>query len=255
MIIYIDLILILNFIIDMLLLISVDMLLKRKVPFKRIALASFIGSLSTLSLFYISSSVTLLLIKLLISIVMVIIAFKYESFNYFKENLFWLYIISIILGGGLYLLNDQITLTNNGIAFSSNGFRLNMLVLVIITPIIIFNYVKIQRRLSVDYSNLYDVSIYLKGEVFSGTGFLDTGNKLVDPYFQRPIILVNKELINWPVKKFLVPYKLAGGSGLLEVFKPEKIVVNNKKLKNTLVGLSDVNMDGIKIILNTKGLL
>ena len=37
---------------------------------------------------------------------------------------------------------------------------------------------------------------------------------------------------------------------LLEVFYPQKILVNNKKTKKALIGLSDVNINGIKIILN-----
>ena len=33
-----------------------------------------------------------------------------------------------------------------------------------------------------------------------------------------------------------------------------KIIVNNKKCKKTLLGLSDININGIKIILNKEAL-
>ncbi|NLA43968.1 sigma-E processing peptidase SpoIIGA, partial [Candidatus Saccharibacteria bacterium] len=105
-IIYIDLVILINFIIDLLLLISVDLLLKRKTKFKRIIIASLLGSISTLLLFYINNNFILLLFKLLISILMVVIAFKYETFNYFKDNIIWLYILGIILGGTIFLLNN-----------------------------------------------------------------------------------------------------------------------------------------------------
>jgi len=254
LIIYIDLLILLNFIIDILLLISVDLLLKRKTKLFRIILAAFIGSISIFLLFYIYNNYLLLFYKFFISMLMVIIAFKYESFDYFKENLFWLYIISIIFGGSIYLLNNQITLTNQGIVFSESGFKINIILLMIIAPIIIYKYLKYQKSLTVNNSNLYDVDIYYKDNLISGTGFLDTGNKLIDPYFGRPIILVNKELIKLEIKSFFVPYKVINDNGLLEVFKPDKIAINKRVNKKVLIGLTDVNMNGIKIILNTEAI-
>ena len=109
-IIYIDLIILINFIIDMLLLISVDMLLKRRAEFKNIIISALVGSISTLSLFYFKSGFVLMIFKLVISTLMVLIAFKYESFKYFKDNLVWLYVIGIILAGTIYLFNNQIVL-------------------------------------------------------------------------------------------------------------------------------------------------
>ena len=97
MTIYIDVVLILNFVIDMLLIIGVDMLLKRHTKFRKIVISSLIGSLSTLLLFVIKGSLWMFMYKLVISVFLVIIAFGYKGFDYFKENLFWLYIISIIL--------------------------------------------------------------------------------------------------------------------------------------------------------------
>ena len=252
MIIYLDLLIVLNFIIDSLLLIGVDVLLKRRAKFKRIFIASLIGSLSILLLFYINGSAGLLAYKLITSIIMVIIAFKYEDFHYFKENLFWLYVISIILGGSIYLIDNQITLTNEGLIFNSTGFTINVLLILIIGPIIIYKYLNYQKKLTCNNSNLYDVDIYYKDAIISGVGFLDTGNKLIDPYFHRPIILVNKDLIKKSVNVFLVPYKVLNDDGLLEVFKPDKILINGKKTKRSLIGLSDVNLNGVKIILNTE---
>lgn len=254
LVIYLDLLIVLNFIIDCLLLISVDVLLKRKAKFPRIFVASLIGGLSIIVLFYINGSAGLLAYKFITSVLMVIIAFKYENFHYFKENLFWLYIISIILGGSIYLLNNQITLTNNALIFNSTGFTINVVLILAIGPIIIYKYLNYQKKLTFNNSNLYEVDIYYKGITVSGTGFLDTGNKLVDPYFHRPIILVNKELLKKPVKGFFVPYKVLNDKGLLEVFKPDKILISGKISKKALIGISDVNLNGVKIILNMEAI-
>ena len=254
MVIYLDLVIIINFIIDFIILIGVSLLLKRNTNIKRIFIAAFVGGTSTLLLFYVHHNLILLIYKLIISILMVIIAFKYEDFNYFKDNLLWLYMISIILGGSIYLLNDQLSLTNQGIVFKGNGLYINLFVLLLISPLIIYKYIKYQKHFKLEYSNYYDVDIYYKGIKLSETGFLDTGNKLKDPYFGRPIILVNKELIKLPIKSFYVPYKALGKDGLLEVFKPEKIMINKKNKPKLLVGLSDININGVKIILNTEAI-
>lgn len=185
---------------------------------------------------------------------MVIVAFKYQKFYYFKDNLIWLYVIGIILGGTIYLLNDQIALVNNGLVFSESGFKINLLILIIISPIILYKYIKYQKSFKNTYSNYYDVDIYYMGTKISETGFLDTGNKLRDPFFGRSIILINKELITKEVKSFFIPYHVVNNEGLLEVFKPDKIVVNQKTTKKILVGLSDVNLNGVKIILNTEAI-
>ena len=254
MIIYIDLIIILNFFIDFLLLIGTDILLKRNISFKRIILGSLLGSLSTLLLFYINDNITLIIHKLLISIFMVIITFKYESFNYFKDNLLWLYILSIILGGGMYLLSDSITLSNKGLIFTDNGFKINIILLIILTPFIIYKYIKQNKKYFITYSNYYNIVIYYKDEVINATGFLDTGNNLKDPFFNRPIILVDKNLINKKINTFLIPYNTVNSHSLLEVFKPSKIIINNKIIKNVLIGITSVNVNGVKIILNKEAL-
>lgn len=254
MIIYIDLLIILNFFIDLILLMGTSTLLKRKASIKRICLGALVGSLSCLLLFYINNNYVLLLYKFIVSILMILIAFKYESFKYFKDNLVWLYILSIILGGAIYLLSDQITLSNKGLVFGGNGLKINLFMLIIISPFIIYKYVKESKNYQITYSNYYDISIYYDEYVLSGVGFLDTGNNLRDPFFNRPIILVDRNLIHDNISTFLVPYYTLNKSDLLDVFKPKKIIINNKTIKNVLIGLTNVNIDGIKIILNKEAI-
>ena len=250
MVIYIDLIMIFNFLIDLILLIGVSILLKRKTKIVRILIASLLGSLSTILLYYINNNILLSLYKLFVSVLMILIAFKYQNFNYFKDNLIYLYILSIILGGSIYLLNDTVSLSNKGYIFKDNGLKINLFLLLFIAPIILIKYINKQKHYQTEYQNYYPIEIYYNDKVIKDTAFLDTGNKLKDPYFHKPIILVNSSLIKDHIKTFLVPYYTVNNKDLLEVFSPQKIIVNNKKTKKALIGLSDVNINGIKIILN-----
>ncbi len=102
MVIYIDALIILNFFIDILLLITVKLTLKRNTSKLRILLAALFGEISILLLIVNYNYLILLISKILIAIIMNIITFKYSSLKYTLTNLSYFYMLSIILGGFLY---------------------------------------------------------------------------------------------------------------------------------------------------------
>lgn len=234
---YIDLLLMLNFIIDFLILISIKIILKRSTSNTRIIISSFIGSLTILLIFINISTLRLILIKLLLSIIMILIAFGFININYFIKNITYFYLTSIVLGGFLYLF--------------SNSFKLNYILLFILSPIIIYIYIKQIKNLKFNYNTYYNVEIYFSNKTIKKyNGYLDTGNRLKDPYKSRPIILIN--YFENDFKKILVPCNTINNDDLLECFKVEKVLINNKIVKNVLIGLSKnkINIDGVDCILN-----
>ena len=82
MVIYIDVLIILNYVFDYLLLWMVKMVLKRNTSNRRIFLASLFGEISIVLLLYDYNYIVLFISKLLIAILMCIIAFKYQSIKY-----------------------------------------------------------------------------------------------------------------------------------------------------------------------------
>ena len=95
--------------------------LKRKLDLFRLLLAAFIGSLTVLFLFTSITSITLFFLKLVISIVMLLIAFGYKTLNYTIKNIIYLYLLSIVLGGCLYLVNISVSYKREGLIFINNG--------------------------------------------------------------------------------------------------------------------------------------
>lgn len=257
--IYIDVILFLNFAFDFLLLLSVSIILRRNVSINRIILGAFFGSLSILLLFMKINSLQLFFIKIFISIAMQLIAFGYKDIRYTLKNLGFLYINSIVLGGGLYFLNIQFSYKNEGIVFYHNGLSINFIVLLIASPVIIYIYIKQAISLKNNYSNYYKVDLYLKENMcVKLNAFLDTGNKLKDPYSNKPIILINKKDLIFDINEFemvLVPYDTVNNHGLLKCIKPLKMDINGVGEKyNFLVGIMEdkIKIDGINCILNYK---
>ena len=157
--IYIDLIIIINFFFDFILLFCVSIILKRNVKIKRIVLASLIGGISIISLFIPFNTISLFLFKLFISIIMILTAFSYKNFKYTFDNFKYLYVISIFLGGFLYFLNTSFSYKNVGLIFFHNGLSINIIFINISSPIILILYIKNNKKLKEEYSKKYKVSI------------------------------------------------------------------------------------------------
>ena len=257
--IYVDLVIILNFLVDLLLLFGVAIILRRQTTLKRLLLGAFIGGLTILSMFIEMDSISLFLVKIVISIIMCLVTFGYRNIRYTLNNLFYLYTSSIILGGGMYLINLECSYKYEGLMFYYEGLSVNLVVLLVMSPVIIYAYIKQGINLKNNYANYYNIDIYLdSGEVISATSFLDTGNKLEDPYKRRPIILLNKDKIKVDYefhRLLLVPYDSLNNHGLLRCIIPKSIYIQGVGFRNNLlVGISneEIMIDGVDCILSPK---
>ena len=166
----------------------------------------------------------------------------------------FLYISSIVLGGSLYLLNIELSYKNKGIIFYNNGMSLNLIILVILSPIIIYIYIKESKNLRNNYSNYHQVEFKIKDQTFTYNGFLDTGNKLRDPYKKRPIILINNNYLEkLDLPKIMVPASTIIGTKLIECIKINNLKIDNKLIKQeVLLGLINkkIKIDGIDCLLH-----
>ncbi len=232
---YLDLVLLLNFFFDFLLLYGTSKILKEFISIKRLILGSLFASLSVLLLFININSIELFFIKLVISIGIIIITFGKN--NFFK-NISYFYLLSIILGGFLYLFNVSFTYKNQGILFINNGLSINFILFLIVSPIIIFCYVREHILYRNTYGNIYKVLIFIDKKKYQLKGMVDTGNQLKDPYKGRSVILVNND-INILGKDILyVPYKALNTTGVIKCYKASKVVVDEVEFFNCLIGVS-----------------
>lgn len=189
------------------------------------------------------TSINRLLLELITIILMVIIAFKYKNIRYFLTNILYTYILSILLGGLIYLFNSKVTL----------NIYLNYLVIIILSIEVMTLYIKEYKKIKNTYNNYYKVDIYFKDkEKISLIGFLDTGNNLYDPYKKRPIILVDKKYQKED-KFILVPYHTINGEGLLKCIKPEKVYIEKIGYKTNLLmafSSSPSTINGVEVLLH-----
>ena len=240
---YIDLLFILNFIYDMLLLLTVSVTLKRNISFKKIFEGSLIGALSTFIIFLPFSKPILLILKISAGIIMLLITFSYHNCKYFLNNIMYLYMTSVILAGFLYYLK---------IEFNNWSY----IIILLIAPLILYLYFKMQKELKkvINYERKITIT-FLNNKTLNLTGFIDSGNKLKDPITNKYIILVNKKVLKgiYNIRSpIYVPINTVNKHSLLTCLKIKNIIVNDKIYTNYLLGISDdfTEIDGVECLLN-----
>ena len=237
---YIDLFFIFNVIMDYIIIMSTNILLKRRTSYIRMILSSLIGGISSLVLF---TSLNKIVIEIVSIVIMVLISFGYKGIRYLINNILYMYILSTLLGGIIYLFNIKV----------SNSMFLTYLIIIVISIEIMLLYIKENKKMRSIYNNYYKVDIYFKDrEKLSLIGFVDTGNNLYDSYKKRPVIIVHNKYIKED-KYILVPYHTINGNGLLKCIKPDIIFIDGIGYKgNVLIGFSDsFNFgDGVDVILH-----
>ena len=147
--IYLDLYFIFNVIMDMIIITSVSILLRRKTNYFKIILSSLIGGISSLLLF---SNINSILLQIISIIFMSITSYGYKSIRYTTRNIIYVYILSVLLGGIIYLFNIRV----------SDNILLSYLIIIIISIEVMILYIKENKKMKNTYNNYYRVDIYFR---------------------------------------------------------------------------------------------
>ena len=240
MIIYVDLLIALNLIYDFLILKVVSLVLKRSTTNIKILLSSLIGEVSTLFLIFNFNYIILIIFKIILACIMNIIAFKYKTLKYSLINISYFYMISIILGGFIYFLYLR---------------GINYIIIMLLIPIILLIYIIQETRRSIN-NNIYDIGItFLNNHKIIIKGYIDTGNNIKDIVSNKYVIIINEKLVTKIYKTYkyiYVPISVVNNNELLKCIKIKYIEINNKKITNVLLGLSNtkIRIDNVDCLLN-----
>ncbi|WP_400163431.1 sigma-E processing peptidase SpoIIGA [Brevibacillus sp. TJ4] len=223
MIVYLDIILLVNIAIDTLLLWFTAYFRKERVVWWRILVASVCGSCYLLLFFFPSfSSLYQWPVKLLLSILILWIAFGNKRLWPFTQNLIIFYFVAFVFGGGVFALHYFFAPQNeilNGLVVTHNdgfgvGFKPTFAILAIGFALVYVlgrkSYQAIQepRRLE---SFLADVIISLSGERIICKGLVDTGNQLHEPITRTPVMILEARLLAHLLPPALVQYASESG--------------------------------------------
>ncbi|NLY86488.1 MAG: sigma-E processing peptidase SpoIIGA [Tissierellia bacterium] len=200
-----------NFLINFAILHITKLITRTKANSKRILMASILAALYPFVLFVPSFIfLTNFFMKILISIIIVKIAFNSKSIELFIKQLFGFYIVSFIFAGAsigiYYFLQNYSNFSMEENVFSRD-FPIKYLILgIALGGILIKNVFDYYQEKIAREKELYEVTIYFDDKNISLIALLDTGNSLIEPLSKLPVFIVEYETI-----KELIPTDLRQG--------------------------------------------
>lgn len=232
MLVYIDVLVLENFIVNLFLLITTMKLLRLTYK-KKIYFASLIGAMYTFLIFIKIPFVTSLIGKVIVVGAMIYMTMEYRSVSDLIKGIVVFFIVSFTLCGLIFsfvLMQNQYYI---GGKFSiSNSSIKYMIISLMILYILIVRIVDYIRERALVKSLLYDIEISHNKERQYIKGFLDTGNELREPVTNLPCIIVERMCLeNFNIREeelFYIGYKTIGEKGKLKGFKGELVRIKGE---------------------------
>ena len=275
MTIYIDIIIVENLIMNYIILYATGLISKCKIYYLRIFFASAIGAIyvaiqytSKLNIY--SNTI----IKLILSIIIVFIAFNPQNMKKMCKQLILFYLTTFTFGGVatylIYVLKPQNVIMKNGMYVGTYVLKVIFIGAILGTVILIVAF-KFSKNKITKKDMICKVKIKLNGKETVLNSMVDTGNMLKEPLTGNPVVVVEKtslydlmpkEILNntesilggdfekipedikneYIPRLKIIPFSSLGKqNGMLVGIKPEKIEVINDQIveekNNAVIGI------------------
>lgn len=247
---YVDVLFCLNFVVDYLVLLSVQKFLRLSARRWRILCGAAVGALSSFVIFLPPMpSFFSCIINFLTAGGIVACAFAPIRPIVFLKSAITFFTVGFCFCGvciGLWLIfyPENMLIRNGAVYVDISPFLL--LLSTLVCYIVMRIFVRISGR-DMCHVKTCSVTVTLHGVEKTFAGTVDTGNTLREPFSDEAVIVVRRELFeelvplhmlasgesgettNWHFR--LIPYKSIGGSGMIPSIKPEHITITIDKKK------------------------
>ena len=278
MTIYLDVVLIENLCMNYIILFATGYILKLKINHIRLVIAALFGGVySILAYVQILPIYSNIIMKIILSIVIVYIAYKPKNVKIMTKQVIIFYLTSFVFGGTafalLYFIKPQDVLVKNGVLVGTYPIKIALLggIVGFVITVIAFKIVK--YRLSKN-DMLCEIEVYIKDRSVKTKALIDTGNMLKDPITRQPVIVIEKyilydiiphevldnlekiiggdvdkelyeeNIVDYMAKFRIIPFSSLGRqNGMLLGFKADKVKTyidsNELEIKNVIIGIYD----------------
>ena len=242
---YIDILFLENLILDYLLLRQVRLLLGTAVGRKRLFPAAVFGSgcFCVLYLFSVVKTIPGVFVScILINICMAKIAFPGKKAGGILGVSILLYFSGLLLGGLREVIREYV-------GFQNSIWEVLVIPIWILLEIPIRVMVKANKQKAV----LCPISVLYGGKVRKTVGLLDTGNRLRDPLYQKPVCVVEKSLLEPELSSeemlFPIPYHSVGNTnGTMQAVVADYLSVNignqSYVIERPVLGIAEEALSG-----------
>ncbi len=258
MIVYIDVLIFVNIIINYCILSVTQKFLHIITNEARLISSAVIGSFFSLTAFMENlSPVTSILIKLICATVMCLIAFKHICIKYHIRNIISVFACTLIFCAVMIVFFQIVKPSGMAIINDNIYFQIEPITLIVLSIITYLIIIVVQKIVKTNFDNsLVNLVITLENVDFSCIGKIDTGCTVVEPFSGAPVIITERSVFN-NIKidnPRIIPYKGLNSQGLLYGIKANKIQIDGKVIPTeTYIAITDDKIDPqFKAIINHK---
>ena len=273
MTIYLDVIFLENIVINYIMLYVTGIISKAQIKQKRLFLGALIGAIYSIIYYLFRLKIySSFIIKIILSIVIIYVAFKSTNFKDLIKKILLFYLSSFVFGGAaiaiIYMVNSQNITIQNGVLVGNYTLRTVLIGIVVayFTIIFAFKIIKISKK-----DLICDIEVTLNNKKIKTKALIDTGNLLKEPITNLPVIVMEhtllydvmpKEILNnvekilggdfskipvhikeeYSSKLKVIPFSSLGKqNGMLLGIKAENLIINlneeKRKIDKVVVGI------------------
>lgn len=191
---YVDIIFLENIFMNSIILLATGVILKTQMKILRNLIASVIGSIYAIIIYISNMEIySNVFLKILLSIVIVYIAFKPQNMKSFAKHIIIFYLTSFTFGGVafalLYFVSPQDILFQDGVLIGTYPIKMILVGGIIGFIIITSSFKNIKGRLS--HKDMFcSLKIHSGNKETIVNAIVDTGNFLKDPITKVPVVVI-----------------------------------------------------------------
>ena len=260
--IFVDVLFIINFIIDYILLSVTSFFAKKSPSLFKMCLSSVIGALFSSAMFFVpESSFFSFFSSLTVAFLMVFFAFgTNKAFVLIKDTAI-LYLVSAVMSGICFsfVFSGKFSQSaiNNGIFYTDiNAYTL--LLVFVISVFLIHTSTGYIKKQKIKSSYIYNVTIERNGRTVCDSALFDTANFMRDPISQKSVIIaewqsvsslfdedaITEAIVNNPKDFLYIACNGIGGSTGMYAFSPDKVTSSEICFfEPVLVAITEIPLD------------
>lgn len=241
---YIDVLFLENFMMDSLILLAVNRILKCNRTCGRIFAGGAAGSLLTCLVIMtpLSGVLKLFLFHVVINSLMIVAGLRIRSGTQFVKAFLLLYLAAFAAGGLIQLVRPYIR---------------SAAVLYTAAVVFYFLFSLLWKKIPALFrrkAGIYRTAVYVKGERYELKALCDTGNVLTDPLTGDPVSILDPGVAEYifglsgtPERFRYIPYRCVSGESVMKIFRAEKMCVaagEETWIQSPLLGVGETALSG-----------
>lgn len=256
---YVDVYFILNFIMNLFLVMATALIRQKSCRFMRYVLLSAVYAAGTvLSTYALWKYVILQLIAALVMVGFFLRgAFGKEGLSVWMGDYICFLFLSFFAGGMISAMRG--ILLRSFSAFAPYAHSVFLIFGAVVLLMVLFYFLRWELILQEqECRNIRTVLVQHRGASVRVRALYDTGNQLVSPYTGESVVIISEELsaqlkLSSGQNPILIPYSSIGGSGLMKAYRMDSIRISKHNCKKKVLAAVSSNLNEhrrIQMILN-----